>query len=108
VIEQHNSQGTSHLEITLAVIGQNYVFTTRDKTQQVSYHRPIREEQAKSDQMLSSILPANLVARVQAGEVDISFAVQSASISFVDIVEFTPWCASNSASTVMASLNFVS
>jgi class 3 adenylate cyclase len=105
IVEHRGSSLTSHLEITSAVIGQNFVFTARDRTQQVSYNQLIQQERAHSDAMLASILPANLAARVQAGEVNISFAVQSASISFLDIVEFTPWCASNSASTVMSSLN---
>jgi class 3 adenylate cyclase len=57
--------------------------------------------------MLASILPVHLVARVQAGESDISFSVQSASVTFIDIVEFTPWCAANTASTVMSCLNLL-
>jgi class 3 adenylate cyclase/PAS domain-containing protein len=96
---------TSHLEINVTAVAQNFVFTTRDKTQTVCYNELIEEERANSDKMLASILPPSLVPRVQAGEVNISFSVQSASVLFMDIVEFTPWCASNSASVVMSSLN---
>jgi class 3 adenylate cyclase/PAS domain-containing protein len=95
----------SHLEINVAAVAQSFVFTTRDKTQTVCYNELIKEERANSDKMLASILPPSLVPRVQAGEVNISFSVQSASVLFMDIVEFTPWCASNGASIVMSSLN---
>ena len=97
--------GTVHLELTFSVIGDNCIASSRDTTQTVMYNRLIAEERAKSDQLLSSILPAKLVARVQAGEKNISFSVQSATITFMDIVSFTPWCGSLPASKVMATLN---
>ena len=65
----------------------------------------IQEERNKSDQLLATILPPSLVKRVQAGEQNISFSVQSATILFLDIVEFTPWCGANSAQYVMSTLN---
>jgi len=79
--------------------------TLRDITQTVRYNTLIREERAKSDELLSSILPPSLVPRVQKGEKNISFAIQSVSIVFIDIVEFTPWCGSLPASMVMSTLN---
>jgi class 3 adenylate cyclase len=71
----------------------------------VRYNTLISPEKEKTDPLLASVLPPSLVGRVQAGENNISFAVQSASISFIDIVEFTPWCGSLPAATVMATLN---
>lgn len=65
----------------------------------------ISEERSKSDRLLASILPPNLVVRVQNGEKNISFAVQSVSVIFVDIVVFTPWCSSNTGAMVMSTLN---
>lgn len=102
---EYRTDSTAYIKVQPASVAQHYVFTIRDVTQQVLYHALIKEERAKSDAMLASILPANLVPRVQAGEANISFAVQTASVSFMDIVEFTPWCAANTASTVMTSLN---
>jgi class 3 adenylate cyclase len=55
--------------------------------------------------MLKSILPPSLVPRVQAGEKNISFAVSSATVVFIDIVSFTPWCGSSQADKVMMTLN---
>ena len=95
----------THLRVSWSSVNQHWVIVCRNVTQTVCYNTLIREERAKSDKMLASILPASLVPRVQAGESNISFAVQSATISFMDIVEFTPWCAANTASMVMETLN---
>ncbi|OHT03073.1 Adenylate and Guanylate cyclase catalytic domain containing protein [Tritrichomonas foetus] len=81
------------------------VITFRDITAANRYQTLIREERYKCDKMLSSILPPSLVPRVQAGETNISFAVQSATILFLDIVSFTPWCGSLPADKVMYTLN---
>jgi len=94
-----------HLSISSNIISSNIVITTRNISQTVYYNRLIAEEKGKSDKLLMSILPASLVPRVQADEKNISFAVQSASIVFIDIVGFTPWCAENTAAMVMQTLS---
>lgn len=81
------------------------IITFTDVTLTVRYNTLISEEREKSDKLLKSILPASLVSRVQRGEKDISFAVQSVSVMFTDIVEFTPWCGSNTGSFIMSTLN---
>jgi class 3 adenylate cyclase len=93
------------MAIAMTTFSGNIIVTTTDMTQTVMYNRLITDERAKSDQLLSSILPAKLVPRVQAGEKNISFSVQSATIVFMDIVSFTPWCGSLPAATVMKTLN---
>jgi len=94
-----------HITITSVVVNDKNVISIRDITQILRYNSLILEERLKSDKILSSILPLSLVKRVQNGEKNISFSVQSASIIFIDIVEFTPWCGSLPASTVMLTLN---
>jgi class 3 adenylate cyclase len=94
-----------YYEVGTAMSNDLLVVSAQDITQTVRYNTLIAEERGKSDQMLASILPPSLVGRVQAGEKNISFAVQSASIAFLDIVEFTPWCGSLPAATVMSTLN---
>ena len=94
-----------NLNIKSLSFNQMTAYTFRDITQTVRYNTLIDEERAKSDKLLESILPAKLVRRVQQGEKNISFSVQSASIVFMDIVSFTPWCGSNPASFVMETLN---
>jgi class 3 adenylate cyclase len=92
-------------EVTVVRSGDKIVLSAQDVTETTRYNTLIASEKARSDALLESILPPSLVKRVQAGETNISFAVQSASISFIDIVEFTPWCGSLPAATVMATLN---
>ena len=94
-----------HVELIVSIVHESIIVTTRDITQTVMYNKLITDERTKSDRLLSSILPARLVPRVQAGEKNISFAVQTASIVFMDIVSFTPWCGSLPAATVMKTLN---
>ncbi|EAY04508.1 Adenylate and Guanylate cyclase catalytic domain containing protein [Trichomonas vaginalis G3] len=94
-----------HVNLTFTVLNQNIIVTMRDDTQTVMYNILIQDERTKSDRMLASILPPRLVVRVQAGEKNINFAVQSITVVFMDIVSFTPWCGSLPASTVMAALN---
>ena len=96
-----------NLEIESAIINDRLIIVIRDITQTVRYNTLILEEKQKSDKLLGSILPASLVPRVQAGEKNISFAVQSATIVFMDIVSFTPWCGSLPAEKVMATLNLL-
>ena len=106
-IEFKTGQDNWFLEITTLYVKNHIVLTTRDQTQTVSYNTLIAEEKSKSDALLASILPPNLISRVQNGEENISFSVQSASICFMDIVEFTPWCAANTASMIMSTLNLM-
>jgi class 3 adenylate cyclase len=95
----------TYYEVSSAICPERIVISAQEVTQTVRYNTLIAEEMAKSDALLASILPPSLVKRVQNGEKNISFAVQSASISFIDIVEFTPWCGSLPAATVMSTLN---
>lgn len=96
-----------HVEISATVLPESVVIAISDETQSVMYNRLISDERAKSDHLLSTILPARLVPRVQAGEKNISFAVQSVTVVFMDIVSFTPWCGSLPAATVMKTLNLL-
>lgn len=96
-----------HVEIGVTVLPESIIVAINDNTQSVMYNRLISDERAKSDHLLSTILPARLVPRVQAGEKNISFAVQSVTVVFMDIVSFTPWCGSLPAATVMKTLNLL-
>jgi class 3 adenylate cyclase len=94
-----------HIEICHYFFEDNNVFTIRDRTQQTRYQNLINAEIQKSNGLLKSILPSNIAQRVQDGEKNISFSVQSCSVVFLDIVEFTPWCGSNDSKTIMSTLN---
>ncbi|KAK8845686.1 hypothetical protein M9Y10_020604 [Tritrichomonas musculus] len=83
---------TNYLELSCVTFNQFYVMTTQHVTRMLVHNTLIQEEITKSDKLLASILPPSMVVRVQKGEKNISFAVQSATILFLDIVSFTPWC----------------
>jgi class 3 adenylate cyclase len=105
LVYQKDETTSVNLETTVHTIQDSYVYVIRDVTATVRYNALIAVERAKSEQMLKSILPPSLVPRVEAGEKNISFAVASASIVFMDIVSFTPWCGSSTAERVMMTLN---
>ncbi|OHT12145.1 Adenylate and Guanylate cyclase catalytic domain containing protein [Tritrichomonas foetus] len=107
LVYMKNGDQKVHVEVSFTVVGDNCVLSSRDVTQNVMYNKLISDERAKSDQLLVSILPPKLVSRVQAEEKNISFAVQSVTITFIDIVSFTPWCGSLPAATVMKTLNMM-
>jgi class 3 adenylate cyclase len=105
LIYQKDEATQLNLFTTALPMGETIVLVFRDVTQTVRYNTLIAAERSKSDQMLRSILPPSLVGRVQAGEKGISFAVSSATIIFMDIVSFTPWCGASTAEKVMMTLN---
>jgi class 3 adenylate cyclase len=105
LIYQKDPQATVNLDVHEIPMGETIIYSFRDVTQTVRYNTLIAFERSKSDSMLKSILPPSLVGRVQAGEKNISFSVPSASVVFIDIVSFTPWCGSSQADRVMMTLN---
>jgi class 3 adenylate cyclase len=105
LVYQKDAETSVNLDTTVLPMGGSNVYVFRDITQTVRYNTLIAFERSKSDQMLKSILPPSLVPRVQAGEKNISFAVSSATVVFMDIVSFTPWCGSTEAARVMMILN---
>jgi len=83
------------------------MYVVRDISIMFNHQILIDDERKKSDKLLSAILPPQLIARVQNEEKNISFSVQSGSVIFIDIVEFTPWCSSNTAERIMHVLNCI-
>lgn len=81
------------------------IIVMRDTTQAQAAKRLLDEEHHKGENLLKMILPDRIVKQLQRGDSNISFAVPSASILFMDIVSFTPWCGSLDAKTVMSTLN---
>ncbi|EAY03761.1 Adenylate and Guanylate cyclase catalytic domain containing protein [Trichomonas vaginalis G3] len=107
VIFKKSDSDKVYLEFSSTSVSGRKIFSGRDQTQNVMHEKLIADEKKKSDSMLASILPPMLVPRVQAGEKNISFSVQSATVLFLDVVEFTPWCGSHDAQYVMRMLNIM-
>jgi hypothetical protein len=81
---ERDRRATAKLDVSEIPTGETIVYSFRDATQTVRHDRLIAFRRSKSNQMLKSISRPSLVARVQAGEKNISFAV--ASVVFVDVV----------------------
>ena len=81
------------------------ILVMKDITSSVASSKLLIEEGIKSEKLLLMILPSIIVNKLQGGEKNISFSVKSASIMFVDIVSFTPWCGSHPADYIMRTLN---
>jgi class 3 adenylate cyclase len=95
------------VEVSKRTIDDKIVFSLRNITMQVRCQNLINEELKKINKLLKTILPPSLVERFLRGEKNISFSVPSATILFLDIVSFTPWCGSNTAQMVMSTLNLM-
>lgn len=72
----------SYLSISYLMVETKKVFSIVDITQRVRYQHLIIEEIEKSTKLLKTVLPPSLVERVQSGEKNISFSVQSCSVLF--------------------------
>ncbi|EAX88598.1 Adenylate and Guanylate cyclase catalytic domain containing protein [Trichomonas vaginalis G3] len=107
LVYKDQKENVHYIEFTNQSVAGRKIFSGRDITQTLMHEKMISDEKKKSDAMLSSILPASLVPRVQAEEKNISFAVQSVTVLFLDVVEFTPWCGSHDAQYVMRMLNIM-
>jgi len=108
IIKYRSQDGSYlHFRFTTSAVSHYMVISIRNETQVVSYNNLISEERAKSEKMLHSILPPAFVSSLQSGQKNIGFLVQSATVLFIDIVSFTPWCASLTAQQVMSTLNML-
>jgi adenylate cyclase len=69
------------------------------------YLRLLELEEVKSQELIASVLPDGIAARLRAGERDIADHAEDVSVLFADIVGFTPRAATMSARDVVALLN---
>lgn len=73
--------------------------------QEQNYLARIQQEQAKSEQLLLSILPSAIATRLKSGERQIVDAVPAATVLFADIVGFTAIAAVTPPDETVALLN---
>ena len=84
---------------------ESFVVILRDETQLVQQQREAEAAKAQSENLLYQILPRDIVVRLNSGEKDISFTVQSASIIFTDVVRFSEYASNLSPQEIMGSLS---
>ena len=84
---------------------ESFVFIIRDETQLMKQQKEAEAAKAQSENLLFQILPRDIVTRLNSGEKDISFTVESASIIFTDIVKFSEYTQGLSPQEIMGSLS---
>jgi class 3 adenylate cyclase len=67
----------------------------------------VAEETRKHLQIVHQILPTEIATRLLRENRSISMTVDTAAVSFCDIVQFTPWCSAQTPETVVTTLNFM-
>ena len=72
-----------------------------------SYLGKVVDGEAKSDQLISSLLPREIAMRLKNGEQPIADHYETASVLFLDLVGFTSWTRDKPADMVVEMLNSV-
>ena len=88
-------------------VAKSFVLILRDQSVLVAQQKEAEEAKKKSEALLYSILPRDIVIRLDSGETDISFTVPIASILFIDIVKFSNYSAMLSPSQIMENLSLI-
>lgn len=86
---------------------ESFVVVLRDESILVDHQKEAEEAKQQSENLLFQILPRDIVIRLNRGEKDISFVVQSASIGFIDIVKFSEYSSTLSPSEIMGTLSYL-
>jgi PAS domain S-box-containing protein len=81
-----------------------FVAILRDETALLAQQNEAEVAKKQSETLLFQILPRDIVARLNAGEKDISFSIESATVMFIDIVKFSEYAASMTPQDIMGNL----
>jgi PAS domain S-box-containing protein len=83
----------------------SFVLIIRDVTALMKQQEEAEEAKAKSEKLLYEILPRDIVNRLNQGEKDITFVVESATIMFIDIQKFSDYAANLTPQEIMGNLS---
>lgn len=83
---------------------KSIVFILMNETEEIEKRKAAEQAKAKSEKLLYQILPKDIVVRLNRGETDISFTINSATIFFIDIVKFSSYTSHLTPSEIMANL----
>ena len=84
--------------------GQSFALIANDQTAMIKQQKQVEEAKKSAEQLLNNILPPMIVQKMNAGETDISFTVNCATIFFIDIAKFSEYSASLTARQIMQNL----
>jgi len=79
----------------------------RWRAKEIAFAKEIKFEKDRADALLSSMLPAPIIQRLNEGETQIADRFDEATIIFADIVDFTPLVARMDASELVRELSSV-
>jgi hypothetical protein len=88
-------------------IANSFVVILRDESHLQVHLKQVQKAKAKSEELLYSILPRDIVTRLNQGEKDICFLVPSASVIFIDIVKFSEYSSALSPSQILETLSLI-
>jgi class 3 adenylate cyclase len=83
----------------------SFVLILHDVTAIMKQQEEAEEAKAKSEKLLYEILPRDIVNRLNQGEKDITFVVESATIMFIDIQKFSDYATNLSPQEIMGNLS---
>jgi len=83
----------------------SFVIILRDERELFRQQKEAEEAKRKSEELLYQILPRDIVVKLNQGEKDITFVVQSASVMFIDIVKFSEYSATLSPQEILGNLS---
>ncbi|OHT11356.1 Adenylate and Guanylate cyclase catalytic domain containing protein [Tritrichomonas foetus] len=86
---------------------ESFVFILRDNSDRVNQQKCAEDAKAQSEYLLFQILPRDIVFKLNRGEKEISFTVPSASIIFIDIVQFSAYSANLNPQEIMGNLSMI-
>jgi PAS domain S-box-containing protein len=82
-----------------------FVAILRDETELLAQQNEAELAKKQSETLLFQILPRDIVSRLNAGEKDISFSIESATVMFIDIVKFSEYAATLTPQDIMGNLS---
>lgn len=85
----------------------SFAFILRDESELAMQQTKAEEAKKTSESLLYQILPRSIVVRLNQGEKDISFTVESATIMFIDIVKFSEYAATLTPQEIMKNLSLI-
>jgi PAS domain S-box-containing protein len=85
----------------------SFVAILKDESALIKQQAEAEIAKQQSETLLYQILPRDIVARLNAGEKDISFSIASVTISFIDIVKFSEYAANLTPQDIMGNLSLI-
>ncbi|MGB3614032.1 MAG: adenylate/guanylate cyclase domain-containing protein [Elainellaceae cyanobacterium] len=84
---------------------QYYEGTVQDVTERIQFENILKQERQRSERLLLNVLPSSVAQRLKRKPDAIADSLDSVSVLFADIVNFTPFAAQTDPKAVVTVLN---